>query len=64
MINIFIYILLCVVLGVLIGQYVKHKIQKSECPYCSCRDCCNIGYGIDTACSEVDQKPFVCKSKN
>lgn len=64
MINILIFMLLCIVLGILAGKAVRREMQKEQCPYCSCRSCCNIGEKVLSACSEEEQKPFVCMNKN
>ena len=53
-------IIICIVLGIIMGLAVRLERQKTQCPYCSCTDCCNIGYGITAICSDEEQKPFVC----
>lgn len=61
MIKIYIVVfILCIILGVVMGYAVRRDRQRTQCPYCSCRDCCNIGYGIIAACSDTEQKSFVC----
>jgi hypothetical protein len=55
-----IWFILVIILGVIMGIAVRRDRQSTQCPYCSCRDCCDIGYGIAAACSDTEQKPFVC----
>ena len=52
--------LVCIILGCIVGLLAKRDIQKICCPYCSCRDCCKIGHGIDAMCSEDKLEPMVC----
>ena len=60
MIGLFLFGVLMVALGAYTGQIVKQDIQKSQCPFCSCRNCCSIGVGVPPACKDEEQKPFVC----
>ena len=53
-------IIACIVLGIIIGLAVRRERQETQCPYCSCRECCDIGHGITAAISDEKQKPFVC----
>lgn len=51
------------IVGMVIGYLGRKDIQKTKCPYCSCRNCCGIGFGIDAACSEEELEPLACKKK-
>ena len=46
--------------GVIIGNEIRRITQKNLCPYCSCRECCSIGYKISAKCTEDEQHPFMC----
>lgn len=60
MIRVYIIAIITCIIGIILGLAVRRERQKTQCPYCSCRECCNIGYGITAACSDTEQKPFVC----
>lgn len=53
-----------IILGVYIGKKISRITQKNLCPYCSCRECCSIGYGIPAKCAEEEQRPFICYEIN
>ena len=59
-VSIIIWTILVIIFGAIMGLMVRRERQKTQCPYCSCRDCCSIGYGIVADCSDTEQKPFVC----
>lgn len=62
--NIVSYVLIgCIVIiiGIFIGNKMRQNMRKTMCPYCSCRDCCDIGYGVSAVCSDEEQKPIVCR---
>lgn len=46
--------------GVMLGGVCKHDMQKTNCGYCSCKDCCRIGANVEQKCSDEELKPFVC----
>lgn len=63
MINFFewlIFIALIIGVGVLLGSVGKRDMQKTNCGYCSCKDCCRIGVNVEQKCSDEELKPFVC----
>mgnify|MGYP003309873946 CR=1 FL=1 len=62
-VSVIIWFILVNIFGVIIGLYVRRERQKTQCPYCSCRDCCSIGYGIAAACGDTERKSFVCMNK-
>lgn len=52
-----------ITLGLILAYVGRQDIQKTKCPYCTCRDGCNIGFGIDAACPEEELEPLACKKK-
>ena len=63
MIKFILFCILVIIFGTFVGIAIRRDTQKSKCPYCSCRECCNIGFGIESVVSDDEQKPFLCIEK-
>ena len=55
-----IFIALIIGAGIMLGSICKYDMQKTNCGYCSCKDCCRIGKYVEQKCSDEELKPFVC----
>ena len=53
-------VILIIIAGILLGKCSVKDIQKRCCPYCSCKDCCKNGQGIEQKCEDEELRPFVC----
>lgn len=53
-------IIIAVAVGVLVGKAINKDNQKKRCPYCSCKNLCRIGQGVEQKCPDEELKPFVC----
>ena len=60
MVSLLLFGCISIVLGIVFGKAIRREMQTKQCPYCSCRDCCTIGYEITTACRDDEQKTFMC----
>mgnify|MGYP003289268708 CR=1 FL=1 len=60
MIGLVLFTALVFALGVYAGLAERRELQKTKCPYCSCRSCCSIGFEVDSECKTEDLEPFMC----
>lgn len=49
-----------VVIGGILGHIERTAKRRSCCPYCACRENCNIGFGVTPDCPEADTIPMAC----
>ena len=50
-----------IIFGIFIGQLEKRNLQKTKCPYCSCREHCKIGKNVKAnISSEESERPLAC----
>lgn len=54
-------IVLTSIVAVLLGKYSVKINQEKCCPYCSCKDCCKHGQGIEQKCKDEELTPFACE---
>lgn len=54
------FIVSIILFGMWLGCVCKWDMQVTNCPYCSCKDCCRIGVNVKQKCSDEELKPFVC----
>ena len=54
------FMALIILSGMWLGYVCKRDMQKTNCGYCSCKDCCRIGMYVEQKCSDEELKPFVC----
>ena len=53
-------IIIAIGVGILVGNLCRKENRKKYCPYCCCKEHCNIGQGVEQKCSDEELKPFVC----
>lgn len=41
------FIVLIILSGTWLGYVCKRDMQKNNCGYCSCKDCCRIGVNVE-----------------
>ena len=55
-----ILVVISVIVAVRISRTIIRKLQTKSCLYCSCRESCRNGAGVEPACDPEDTRPLVC----
>jgi len=49
-----------IAVGIIVGKLARKEQREKCCPYCCCKEHCNIGQGVEQKCSDEELRPFVC----
>lgn len=58
--NLILALLLILCVGIIAGAMSRHEMKKTYCPYCKCREECNIGYQVEAACPDDELVCMPC----
>ena len=62
--GIIILFVLIIIFGVYLGKMERREMQEKYCPYCSCRECCGVGWEVSPKCEEEELESFKCMKTN
>lgn len=54
---------IAIFVGVVIGKKTRKELRNNICPFCSCRNTCDIGSGVELQCDPEDAISHCCTEK-